>query len=108
LPAAGQDLLFERVATLSAPDSRIAIEALSPSSFDPDYLERRREALPDTADLWFIEERTDLSQWLAERGWAVTAVEALKLMERYGRPPEGDLANVAPRSVFIEARLNTT
>jgi O-methyltransferase involved in polyketide biosynthesis len=52
--------------------------------------------------------RTDLSQWLAERGWAVTAVEALKLMERYGRPPEGDLANLAPRSVFIEARLNTT
>jgi O-methyltransferase involved in polyketide biosynthesis len=62
----------------------------------------------DTADLWFIEERTDLSQWLAERGWAVTAVEALKLMERYGRPPEGDLANLAPRSVFIEARLSTT
>jgi hypothetical protein len=41
--------------------------------------------------------RTDLTQWLAERGWAVTAIEALKLMERYDRPPEGDLANLAPR-----------
>jgi hypothetical protein len=27
-------------------------------------------------------------------------------MERYDRPPEGDLANLAPRSVFIEGRLN--
>jgi hypothetical protein len=29
-------------------------------------------------------------------------------MERYDRPPEGDLTNVAPRSVFIEGRLHTT
>jgi methyltransferase (TIGR00027 family) len=114
LPAAGQDLLFERIVTLSAPDSRIAVEALSPSFFDPDYLERRRQylrriqedAAPDPDDLWFIEERTDLTRWLAEHGWAVTAIEALKLMERYDRPPEGDLANLAPRSVFIEGRLN--
>jgi hypothetical protein len=27
-------------------------------------------------------------------------------MERYDRPPEGDLANLAQRSVFIEGRLN--
>lgn len=106
LPAAAQDLLFERIVTLSAPDSRIAVEALSPSFFDPDYLEQRRQALPDTSDLWFIEERTDLTRWLAEHGWAVTAIETLKLMERYDRPPEGDLANLAPRSVFIEGRLN--
>ncbi|HWF68589.1 MAG TPA: class I SAM-dependent methyltransferase [Mycobacterium sp.] len=114
LPAAGQDLLFERIVTLSAPDSRIAVEALSPSFFDPDYLERRRQylrriqedAAQDPDDLWFIEERTDVTQWLAERGWAVTAIEALKLMERYDRPPEDDLANLAPRSVFIESRLN--
>jgi O-methyltransferase involved in polyketide biosynthesis len=43
-----------------------------------------------------------------QRGWEVTAIEARKLMERYDRPPEGDLANVAPRSVFIEGRLHTT
>ena len=45
LPAAGQDLLFERIVTLSATGSRIAVEALSPSFFDPDYLERRRQYL---------------------------------------------------------------
>ena len=28
-------------------------------------------------------------------------------MERYDRPPEGDLKDLAPRSVFIEGRLHT-
>jgi methyltransferase (TIGR00027 family) len=115
LSAAGQDLLFERIVELSATGSRIAVEALSPSYFDPDYLERRRQYLrgvqedtaPDIPDLWFIEERTDLRQWLTERGWAVTAIEALNLMQRYDRPPDGDLKDVAPRSVFIEGRLHT-
>jgi methyltransferase (TIGR00027 family) len=115
LSAAGQDLLFERIVELSATGSRIAVEALSPSFFDPDYLQRRRQYLcgvqEDTArdvpELWFIEERTDLQQWLTERGWAVTAIEALNLMQRYDRPPAGDLKDVAPRSVFIEGRLHT-
>jgi methyltransferase (TIGR00027 family) len=117
LPAAGQDLLFERIVKLSATDSRIAVEALSPSFFDPNYLERRRQYIrriqgdaagPDNAELWFLEERTDLTQWLAERGWAITAIEAPKLMERYDRQPEADLENLAPRSVFIEGRLGRT
>jgi methyltransferase (TIGR00027 family) len=115
LSAAGQDLLFERIVELSATGSRIAVEALSPSYFDPDYLERRRQYLrgvqedtaPDIPELWFIEERTDLRQWLTERGWAITAIEALNLMQRYDRPPDGDLKDVAPRSVFIEGRLHT-
>ncbi len=113
LSAAAQDLLFERIVQLSATGSRIAVEALSPSFFDPDYLERRRQYLrdadvPDAADLWFIEERTDLSQWLADRGWAVTATGPLALMQRYDRPPAADSEDLAPRSVFIECRLNTT
>lgn len=105
LPAAGQDLLFERIVELSAPGSRIAVDAPNRSFFDPDNLARRRQALPDASDLWFIEDRTDLTQWLAERGWEVTPMDALKLMARYDRPPEGELADLAPRSVFIEARL---
>jgi methyltransferase (TIGR00027 family) len=123
LPAAGQDLLFERIVELSATGSRIAVEALSPNYFDPDYLERRRRYLrgtpddaeqtaytdePDIPELWFIEERTDLRQWLTERGWAVTAIEALNLMQRYDRPPDSDVKDLAPRSVFIEGRLHTT
>lgn len=63
---------------------------------------------PDIPDLWFIEERTDLRQWLTDRGWAVSVIEALNLMQRYDRPPDSDLKDLAPRSVFIEGRLNTT
>jgi methyltransferase (TIGR00027 family) len=115
LSAAGQDLLFERIVDLSATGSRIAVEALSPSFFDPDYLERRRQYLrggdedtaPDVPDLWFLEERTDLRHWLAERGWAITAIEALNLMQRYDRPPHDGLKDLAPRSIFIEGRLHT-
>jgi methyltransferase (TIGR00027 family) len=111
LPAAGQDLLFERILQLSATGSRIAVETLSPSAFDSDYLERGREFLgddgPDIPDLLFSEHRTDLRHWLTERGWAVTAIEALTLMQRYDRPPENDVKDLTPRSVFIEGRLHT-
>lgn len=115
LSAAGQDLLFERIVDLSATGSRIAVEALSPSFFEPEYLERRRRFLrgadedtaPDVPDLWFLEQRTDLRHWLTERGWAITAIEALNLMQRYDRPPHDDLKDLAPRSVFIEGRLHT-
>jgi len=113
LPAAGQDLLFERIVKLSAPGSRIAVEALSAGFFEPGYLERRRQYLhrtqqsgaADPIDLWFIEERADLEQWLTERGWQVSAIEAVSLMHRYDRPPDNDVVDLAPRSVFIEGRL---
>ena len=115
LSAAGQDLLFERIVKISATGSRIAVEALSPSAFDPDYLERGRQYLrdaqgdnpPDIHDLLFMEERTDLRPWLTERGWAVTAIETLNLMQRYDRPPDHNVKDLAPRNVFIEGRLNT-
>jgi methyltransferase (TIGR00027 family) len=107
LPAAAQDLLFERILELSAGGSRIAVETLSPSAFDPDYLERGREFLgdggPDLPDLLFKEERADLRQWLADRGWPVTAIEGLDLMRRFDRMPPDHLMDLAPRSVFIEA-----
>ena len=117
LPAAAQDLLFERVADLSAADSRVAVESFSPDFFDPEYLGRRRELwrrvrdnggidARSPEDLWFIEERTDLVEWLTERGWEVTAIGALALMERYGRSPsDGDEEDTTPRTVFIEGRL---
>ncbi len=115
LSAADQDLLFERIVKLSATGSRIAVEALSPSAFDPDYLERGRQYLrdaqgdnpPDIHDLLFMEERTDLRPWLTERGWAVTAIETLNLMQRYDRPPDHTVKDLTPRNVFIEGRLHT-
>jgi hypothetical protein len=53
----------------------------------------------------FKEERADLGQWLAEREWAVTTIEGLDLMRRFDRMPADHLMDLAPRSVFIEGRL---
>jgi methyltransferase (TIGR00027 family) len=119
LPADGQDLLFERIHELSAPGSRIGVESFGAGFFDSDYLARRREQLrrmrektgdtADTAvddsteDLWFIEERTDVADWLGDRGWQVSAVDSADLMARYGRTAADE--DAAPRTVFLDAHL---
>ena len=114
LPADGQDLLFERIDELSAAGSRVGVESFGAGFFDPEYLASRREQLrqmreeagsddtegPDVADLWYIEDRTDVAEWLMEHGWRVTAEDSGTLMERYGRPPSQTAAT--PRTVFVE------
>ena len=109
LPPTAQDLLFERILELSANGSRIAVETLSPSAFDPDYLQRGREFLGDSGHdipgLLFTEERADLRQWLTDRDWTVNSIEGLDLMRRFDRMPDEHLMDLAPRSVFIEGRL---
>ncbi len=116
LPAAGQDLLFERITDLSARGSRIAIEAFGAGFFDPEYLAGRRERMrqlreeagvaddaPDVADLWFVEERTEVTDWFTGHGWEVTSIGAAELMDRYNRTGDED---TTPRTVFVEARLS--
>ncbi len=120
LPADAQDLLFERIHVHSARDSRIAVESFGAGFFDSDYLANRREHLrrlreeagedadanvPDTADLWFIEERADVAAWLTEHCWDVTSVDAAELMTRYGRCKPGEVDDSLPRTVFVEAHL---
>jgi methyltransferase (TIGR00027 family) len=113
LPAAGQDLLFERITGLSAKGSRIAIEAFGAGFFDPEYLASRRERMrqlrkdagveddaPDVADLWFIEDRTEVTDWFTDHGWEVTSVSAADLMDRYNRTTDDDST---PRTAFVEA-----
>ena len=116
LPADGQDLLFERIGELSAPGSRVGVESFGADFFVPEYLGRReqlrrmREAagedtdenVPDTEDLWYIEERTDVADWLTEHNWEVSTVGAIELMTRYGRCTPGHADNATPRTVFIE------
>jgi methyltransferase (TIGR00027 family) len=78
LLADGQDLLFERINELSAPGSRVGVESFGSGFFDREYLASRREQLrrlreeagedpdekvPDTQDLWYIEDRADVADW---------------------------------------------
>ena len=120
LPADAQDLLFERIGELSAPGSRIGVESFGAGFFDREYLASRREQLrrlreeagedadanvPDVADLWYIEDRTDVVEWLTEHNWEASAVESIELMTRFGRWTPDHADAVAPRTVFVEGHL---
>jgi methyltransferase (TIGR00027 family) len=118
LPATAQDLLFERVQALTVAGSRIAVEAPGPEFNDPDARERQRSLMrryrevaakvggreaPDFEDLWYLEDRADVADWLRGHGWDVSATSAEELMARYGRSvPEGT-EDGRPRSVFVSA-----
>ena len=107
--------MFERVADLSAKGSRAAVEAFGAGFFDPEYLASRRERMrrireeegvpddtPDVADLWYIEDRTEVADWFTDHGWDVSAIDAADLMTRFNRATDDD---TTPRTVFVEARL---
>jgi methyltransferase (TIGR00027 family) len=118
LPAAAQDLLFERIQMLAAAGSRIAVEAMGPDFNNPEARERRRSQMqryrelaarlgreqseiPDFDELWYFEDRTDVGDWLRGHGWKVSVLTAEEMMARYDRHlPEG-IEDGAPRSLFV-------
>ncbi|MDT5241962.1 MAG: hypothetical protein QOD97_4160, partial [Mycobacterium sp.] len=120
LPAAAQDLLFERIEGLSAPGSRIAVEAFSNDFFSADSVARReeqmaryraaavklgRQDIAETGTLLYEEERTEVVDWLQAQGWGTTALTADELMAGNGRSAPSDLDEAMPQSVFVEGRL---
>lgn len=120
LPAAAQDLLFTRVQELTAPGSRIGVEALAPNFADPGAIALRRERMervqalmakadpqrqvPRSDHLWYFEEREDVADWLRRHGWEVTVTQTEELMAGYGREPAKDLEQAAPWNLFVTAR----
>jgi methyltransferase (TIGR00027 family) len=119
LPAAAQQLLFERVAELSAPGSRIAVEAPSADFLDAENIERQqklmaryREAaaklhqrdLPTVADLWYFEEREDVGDWLRDHGWDVSVTTARDLIAGHHRTSADEFPDAVPRSLFVYAQ----
>jgi methyltransferase (TIGR00027 family) len=119
LPAAGQDLLFERVQQLSAVDSRIAVEAFGSDYFDEEYQQRRQAAMQemrdavgrtgrqmaDVTDLFYDEPRADVTDWLGQHGWEVDTIGAADLMARHKRERASEMQE--NRSVFVEGRRLT-
>ena len=120
LPAAAQDLLFDRIQDLAAPGSRLAVEGLGPDFADPagralrrERMDRVRELMattgsqlevPTTDELWYFEERDDVADWLGRRGWDVTATPSDELMVSYGRPSPEGLEEDSPTHLFISAQ----
>jgi len=120
LPAAAQELLFERVQRLTVPGSQIAVEALAPNFADPEARAKRRERMdrvralmakvdpqrqvPQTDELWYFEEREDVGDWLRRHGWQVTVTPSAELMAGYGRALPKEVEDSAPRNLFVSAQ----
>jgi methyltransferase (TIGR00027 family) len=120
LPAAAQELLFERVQALGARGSRISVEAPGPDFLDENAQTRQREnmqrvrdlmaklaperEMPDVQDLWYFEEREDVADWLGRHGWDVTVTPAEELMAGYGRRPPQGIEDAGPKTLFVTAR----
>ncbi len=119
LPAAAQELLFERVEALGAVGSRIAVEAPGPDFLDEAARAKQRETMqrvrdlmaeleperdiPDVQDLWYFEEREDVGGWLRRHGWEVTVTPAEELMASYDRRPPQGVEDAAPQTLFVTA-----
>ena len=101
LPPDAQDRLLDTIAELSAPGSRLAVEAVpSQHQMDQDQL---REKMKDSTDRWrshgfdldfselvFLGERAEVAEYLRSAGWTVDATPTNDLLVRYGLAPLGD------------------
>ena len=115
LPAAAQDLLFDRIQQLSATDSRIAVEAFGAQYFDEEYLRQRRakmqemrdavaktgRQMTDVSELFFNEPRADVGDWLRDHGWEVRTASSAELMARHKPDVKSEIDT---HSDFVEGR----
>jgi methyltransferase (TIGR00027 family) len=120
LPAAAQELLFDRILELTAAGSRVAVEALGPRFLDPEFRAKRRERMdriralmakvdpdreiPRTDELWYFEEREDVGDWFRRHGWTVTVTPSDELMAGYGRKAPKEVEDRVPGNLFVSAR----
>jgi methyltransferase (TIGR00027 family) len=122
LPAEAQDLLFERINSLTAPGSWLASNVPGEGFTDPDKVRRQREdnqrirataaklidaEITDFDDLWYPEERTPVDSWLRERGWEVESANFPELMARYGRSIPQGAEDSMPPTQFVSAQRRT-
>jgi methyltransferase (TIGR00027 family) len=120
LPAEAQDRLFEIVTGLSAPGSRVAVEAFTLGTADNEVrrvarrarFDRMRQRLGldiNVETLTYQEsDRADAADWLTEHGWQVTAVSNADEMARLGRAIPADLADEAFTTKLLSAQLGVT
>ena len=120
LPAAAQELLFDRVHGLTVTGSRVAVEALGPKFLDPEYRAKRRERMdrirglmadvdpqreiPRTDELWYFEEREDVGDWFRRHSWDVTVTPAPVLMAGFDRKPSERIVDYVPGNLFVAAQ----
>lgn len=119
LPSQAQDLLFERIHSLSAPGSWVASNVPARGFTDPERVRRQREdmrrmraaiaevvdaEITDVDDLWYAEERTAVDEWLREHGWEVATATFDELMARYHRTVPDGADNAMPPTLYVSAQ----
>lgn len=121
LPGAAQDLMFDRIASLSAPGSRFAIEDFEASGNQATQLD---DAIPEGGALRrmmtaaagdtqptipaSVESRNDPASWLSARGWTVEATTARDVLVQTGRAPllgEDPLTDLMGNARYLTAVL---
>jgi methyltransferase (TIGR00027 family) len=122
LPAQAQDLLFERINSLSVQGSWLASNVPDSGFTDPNRVRRQREDMQrlraaaaklvdmevtNFDDLWYPEERTPVDGWLREHGWDVATASFSELMARYDRSiPQGSEDSMPP-TLYVSAQRRT-
>ncbi len=119
LPAQAQDLLFERIHSLSVEGSWLASNVPAAGFTDPDKVRRQRDdmqrmravaaklvnaEITNYDDLWYPEERSAVDGWLREHGWDVSTATFSELMVRYGRTVPQGAEDSMPPTLYVSAR----
>ncbi|GAB2667340.1 SAM-dependent methyltransferase [Nocardia goodfellowii] len=113
LPAAGQDLLFERIVAVSAPGSRVALNTWhSPSPVAAEQSRRRVAQLAgqgielDVDKLLYPEEgRAQPADWFARHGWQVRLGDPIEVLTGRGRDvPAAAVAEMARHTLLTAIR----
>lgn len=121
LTAEAQDLLFDRIQSLSAHGSRVAVEAFTNDFYSAESFARREQQMEqyraaaiklggkditEFGDLLYQQERIEVTDWLLAHDWhVVTATTAEDLVASNNRSIPSDLDEAVPGSVFVEGRF---
>ncbi|HTX94405.1 MAG TPA: class I SAM-dependent methyltransferase [Mycobacterium sp.] len=109
LPPDAQDRLFDNIAALSAPGSRLATEHVpDPHAFSGERLQRITERWQrfgfdlNAADLFYLGERSVVVDYLTNHGWQVAAHPAKELYARNGFAfPDEEMAAFGDMSYVV-------
>ena len=113
LPPEAQDRLFDNVAALSAPGSRIACEHMDFRNIPADWADkltersRRIGSKINLAELFYTGDRNAASEYLAERGWHVDIRTTEQAFAANGfQVPQDELASFGGSSGYLSAVLS--
>jgi methyltransferase (TIGR00027 family) len=118
LPAAAQDLLFERLHELSAPGSRVAVEGFGAGYFSEENQRLRKARMDairaeaakagrpmiDVSELFYSEPREDVAEWLTRHGWQTRVETSAEVTARYKPEAAGEVPDIG--SEFVDAKLS--